>query len=959
MKVLRRAYTFFTIYLIMWVALLLEGVWICQAKADQNRAPKSCNLVIVTIDTLRADHLGCYGYKDIETPAIDRLANEGVIFTRHYTPVPITLPSHTTIMTGLYPPTHGVRNNGTCIVGDEVTTVAELLRKENYRTAAFVGAYVLHSRFGLSQGFEVYNDTFPPSIDLALPLYNERTAENVLNPAIEWLEKNKEENFFLWIHLFDPHAPYSPPEPFRESYKIRPYDGEIVYVDSQINRLRQKLKSLNCDKNTLFVLTSDHGEGLDEHGEKTHAVFIYDSTLHVPLIFNLPGILPRGKKISEMVSTVDIVPTIMDILKIPSPEHLQGYSLHSLIRGEQKIFHEPSTRTLYCESYYPELNFGWSPLEGIKTDTWKFIRAPKSELYRIDKDPAELHNIISQEKTVAQDLSADLTALKKELSISGSDDLAGAIILDPETRQRLESLGYVWSKPQNIKKGGPLPDPKDMIKTLEKLDLAMFYSMLGLYQKAIDCLEKVVKADPANIKAHSYLAANYEQAERYDEAIAEYQKVTTMDPDYSEAFNSLGSLYEKKGMFDKAIEQLEIAQSLNGNYLEVYHNLGVVWDRKNEHEKALQYLLQARELDPNHISVRNNLGGVYIKLGRTDEAIREFQRVIHLESHHAEAYNNLGIAYKMAGDYTKAEEFFKKAIEVNADDTASHSNLAGFYIMTHHYEKAIASAKEAVRCDDTWVDAYVNLGIAYFYLHNYKEAIVHLEKAIVLDEKNVNAHTNLGLCHFFLEDYKMAQRYYQKSLNLDPQNLKARINLGTIFFKKGAIEEAIKEWNKSLEIDSDSIESYVNLGAAYLRLEKYDEALKNWKKVLRLDPNHVTTHLNLGNCYSQMGLLNLAIREWTKTISLNEKSIMAHKNLASAYYQQGRFDLALQEWEKVDSLDPDQADAAYNLGLLYLNLGKYDQGIARLSRALVLDPGHTEAQALMEQVHYLTKDGKI
>ncbi|MGA1869786.1 MAG: tetratricopeptide repeat protein [bacterium] len=942
-----------SLFIAAWCAVSIGVMNVREAQA------KSFNLVLITIDTLRADHLGCYGYQDLKTPAIDLLAEEGVMFTRHYTPVPITLPSHATIMTGLYPPSHGVRNNGTCILGDEALTLAEILKNKKYNTAGFVGAYVLHSRFGLAQGFDVFNDRFPPSPELALPLYNERLAGEVMDEAIKWLKEHRNEKFFLWIHLFDPHAPYSPPEPFREPYKLQPYDGEIAYVDSQIDRLRKELTSLNLNNKTLFVLTADHGEGLDEHGEKTHAVFIYDSTLHVPLIFHLPALLPSGVKISEMVCSIDILPTILDIMEIPLPSQIQGCSLSRLIRGTQKGIE----RNFYCESHYPELNFGWSRLEGIKTKKWKFIEAPRSELYRIDKDPQELNNIIVEEEDVAKALRDELHDLGKKLSSSAEGDLARTVSLDRETRERLGSLGYVWSESHDPKDkmqipDSQLPDPKDMIKTLEDLDVALFYSMLGLYQKAIEYLEKVVKANPGNFKAHFYLAANYEQAGEYDKAIAEYQAVVSMDPAYPDGHNSLGALYEKQGALDKALEQLELAEELGGNYMEMYHNLGVVYDRKKEYEKALKCLLKAAELTPDHPSVRNNLGGVYLKLGRINEAIREFQTVIKLEADHAEAYNNLGIAYKMSGEYEKAEQSFKKAIEIDAEYAGSFSNLAGFYIMRKNYDQAITAAREALHVDEKCVDAYINLGITYFYLGRYQEAIPYLETATSLDRENAEAFSNLGLCYFFLNEYEKAKQYYQKSLILCPENVNGRVNLGTIFFRENKMHKAIEEWKKSLKIDTESVEAYMNLGSAYFKLEDHNQAIKNWKAALKLDPNHVNVHLNLGNCYYQMGLINLAIAEWLKTTSIDDSSIAAHKNLASAYYTQGRKDLALKEWQKVSSLDPYSVDAAYYQGMIHLNQGNYDQSIARLSWALSLDPSHSEAQALLNQLKWLNKSGE-
>ena len=295
------------------------------------------NLLLITIDTLRADHLGCYGNQNIQTPTIDALAAQGMLFQQAFTPVPITLPSHASILTALYPPAHGIRDNGYFILDDSHQTLAEILKEKGYITGAIVASYVLNSRFGLAQGFDFYEDNIVPDPNGNNPFRYERRADAVVALAEDWLSKNKGEKFFLWLHLFDPHDPYEPPEPYKSEYAQTPYDGEIAFTDACLGQLLKKMEELKIQQNTLIVLTSDHGEGLGEHGEKTHSTFIYDTTLHVPLIISIPGLKAAGRSYDFLVRTTDILPTALGLMGLAKTEEKygQGINLTPLLNKEK------------------------------------------------------------------------------------------------------------------------------------------------------------------------------------------------------------------------------------------------------------------------------------------------------------------------------------------------------------------------------------------------------------------------------------------------------------------------------------------------------------------------------------------------------------------------------------------------------------------------------------------------
>src|SRR6266571_8313472 len=386
----------------LWIASLLlicPGLW-----AESKPA---LNVVIITIDTLRADHLGCYGYGQIRTPNIDALASESARFEHSYTPVPVTLPAHTVIFTGTYPAFSGIHDFSGNKLNPKQATLASVLQRQGYTTGAVIGSAVLDSRFGLNQGFDFYYDHFDfnrlqeSNLDAM-----ERPGNVVTDVALDWLGKNAQAKFFLWMHLYDPHYPYRPPAPYSEQYKDRLYDGEIAFADAQVGRLLQFLKEKNLYRNTLIMLVGDHGESLGEHGEKTHGFFIYNATLHVPLIVHMPvshGPTPRSgasekvtEPVAEPINLADLMPTVLEIVKLDLPSGVQGRSLVPLLAAKGKM----ESASLYAETFLPRLHFNWSELRGVETENYHFIDAPKPELYDLAKDPGETQNLYADKQAV-------------------------------------------------------------------------------------------------------------------------------------------------------------------------------------------------------------------------------------------------------------------------------------------------------------------------------------------------------------------------------------------------------------------------------------------------------------------------------------------------------------------------------------------------------------------------------
>ncbi len=429
------------------------------------------NVVLVSIDTLRPDRLGCYGGVKVETPAIDALAVAGVRFQNAFTPVPLTLPAHWTILTGVEPWNHGVVDNGMTLSAPPVATLAERFAAAGYDTAAFVSAFVLHRTFGLDRGFARYDDG--PAADAALDqlLHATAPADERVDRALSWLRRERTRPFFLWLHLFDPHAPYQPPAGFRARYADRPYDGEVAFVDTQVARLLAALDRSGQAGRTLVVLLSDHGESLGEHGEETHGVLLYDATLRVPLIFRMPGVISAGEVRQEEVTLADVAPTVLALAGLPATPGVDGRDL--LGPGG------PPLRPLGAISEAPRRRFGWAPLIAIREAGWKFVAAPRPELYRIAEDPGEQVDRIADEPG----RSVGLARAARRIETTLRTRLAARSAAEPgnEARARLSALGYV-SGPRSTASASP--DPKDVIRSVGELDRAFQLFAEGRLEEA-------------------------------------------------------------------------------------------------------------------------------------------------------------------------------------------------------------------------------------------------------------------------------------------------------------------------------------------------------------------------------------------------------------------------------------------------------------------------------------------
>lgn len=626
------------------------------------------NAILITIDTLRADHLGCYGYQGVKTPNLDQLANQGVLFEQAYSPVPLTLPAHASILTGLYPPAHNLRTNGSYSLNPDLTTLAERFKENNYTTAAFVSSFVLDRRFGLDQGFSTYDDHLADDPNQPELLDRERRAEQATNACLAWLkERKKDEKFFLWLHYMDPHEDYHPPAPYNQQYSHNLYDGEIAYTDYWLGELIKFLQYKKVLENTLLIITGDHGESLGEHGEKTHGIFIYDCTLHVPLIVYCPS-LYAPRRVSSQVRLVDLAPTLLESMggweKGEKEQSFQGISLVPLLEGKT----QPANLILYCESLYPQFSHNWSPLKGVRTEEWKYIEAPQAELLAVKKDPGETSNVLANEPKMARSLAKRLVELDKEIALISGRQEGQALSLDPQTRERLRSLGYVTASAQP-KATETLPDPKQMVPLLQAIDRGAELFGKGKYQEALKIYQEVIGQDSANPDVYLLLGYTYEALGDDDKSIQAFEQCLQLEKTHLKAYLKLGFQAMKIGDYAKGVSAFKEAININPGCATAYLNLGQYYLLKTgEIQKARDFFTKAKELDPKDTDVYNLLALAYQKEGRLEEAVAEYQLSLELTPKQAQALANLGLLFQKMGRFSEACQSFQQALKLKPDD---------------------------------------------------------------------------------------------------------------------------------------------------------------------------------------------------------------------------------------------------------------------------------------------------
>jgi choline-sulfatase len=650
------------------------------------------NVILITIDTLRADHVGCYGAQNVKTPTLDSLAHDGIVFERAISQVPLTWPSHAVILTGTYPFQNGAQDFTRPSLSPQVRSVAQAFQKAGYATGAVVSSFVLDRSWQLARGFDFYDDTFAASKFEKRDsggMVARRAAESVPH-AIAWLKKTPRRPFFLWLHLYDPHRPYDPPEPYRTEYKGHLYDGEIASADHDLGALISWLKQNQLYDSALIVMASDHGESLGEHGETEHGFFVYNATVKVPLIVKPPAAsgIAAGRR-NGLVETAAIAPTLMELAGVQDAiqSQFQSPSLLSANAGKNPA---------YSETFYPFSLFGWSPLHSLENERYHFIEAPKPELYDLSTDPGEAKNIATEQPAVVAVFQEKLKNLLARNPFH--EPASGAANLSPEAQEKLRALGYFGFRAPVSPEAHGLADPKDKVSEF----IAVMKSEDAFHRNRSDEAEalllKIEKEDPKISLVPFLLGESALRRENWDAAARQLRRCLDLNPEFDSAMTALARALAPLGRTDEARTWLKKALEINPqnytawylmglfeaansptqqadyekaiaiqpNFLPAQRDLGKALIQRREYAAAATRIEKAIAAGLQDASLYNYLGMCYVKTQRSAEAVKEFQRALKLDPKSAEAHLNLGFDYEQLGKLQAAEAEYAEACQLSA-----------------------------------------------------------------------------------------------------------------------------------------------------------------------------------------------------------------------------------------------------------------------------------------------------
>ena len=744
------------------------------------------NVLIITLDTTRADRIGCYGHKAARTPALDAIAARGVLFEDALAQVPLTLPSHCTMMTGRQPKEFGVRVNNQAALGTTHPTLASIFKQKGYRTAAFVSSFVLDSRFGLDRDFDVYDDEMANVSVKTTPLHWERPANVATDRAIAWLEANKTAPYFCWVHYFDPHGPYTPPTGFPPTY-----DGEMTFMDSQIKRLDDWLARSGTKDKTILIIAGDHGESFNEHGEDGHGIFLYDTSIRVPLLVAHPTLAPKPMRVAQTVGMIDLFPTIHDLMSWPKPEGLLSASFASALQTGQS-----PPRDIYSESEYVWHSYGWAQQRSLTNPDWKYISSARPELYDRKSDPGEKNNLFDKRSDVRTELSNKLFQRYAEMIPTA----AGKLAPSAAATAALTSLGYTGGGSKSADEfltAGTI-DPKEKLDVVNKYKAAREHLEHKQFDQAIELLKFCVAEAPQSPALQGALGVALLHAKRYEEAIAELDKAARLDPTHQPALVSSGDAYMRLNRFDK----------------------------------AQQFFTLALENDPFDPTAHFLLGKTLVAGKKPDEARPHFQKAVELLPDFPAAHFDLGLLLAEAKDHDRAIGHFKHTIRLEPDNDRAHYQLGLSQLALKQTDAATKSFREAARANPQHGPAWINLGLTLLQLGQTKEGQDALLRAATIPETAADAYYNLAIAASRGNDAAAAAGYLQKVIDVAPTHPTAAWDLARDYLKADRVADAVTVLRAAEKANPTNLR-VLNLLAQILATTT-DDSLRNGSDALRV-----------------------------------------------------------------------------------------------------------------------------
>ena len=811
-------------------ALLSPG---CKRRIDTPLTDAD-SVLLITLDTTRADRLGCYGYEPGRTPALDGLAARGVLFEQAFAQAPLTLPSHATMMTGRYPREHGLRVNGRGRLGGHHPTLASLFKERGYHTGAFVGSYALDSRFGLDRGFDVYVDDMSGE-GASSPF--ELRAGVVTDRALEWLAAGKRQPFFCWVHYFDPHDPYSPPKAFRVD-DMDPYDGEIAYVDSQVRRLLDWLERSGWMRRTVVIVVGDHGESFGEHRESGHTDFLYDTNLHVPLIFAHPTLAVGGGRVGGVVEVADLFPTIVQLVGLKLPKDVLSRSVADALGGGKL---EP--RVAYSESLYLFSAFGWAQQRSVTSSEWKYISSTKAELYDRRSDPHEKENLIDTRAEVAVEL---LNTLRERYNSMIPSHAASLDSRDGE--KALRSLGYVRGRgvdsEDEVFLNSQLLDPKEVydvaVRFREVEKLVERAGSTEQYARAIPVLRELVIESPNGLFLHNTLGMCLLRSGDAGSAIPVLERAVEIDPQHKPTRLLLADALLSGGRIDSALAEFE----------------SIVW------------------LDEQDVDVRLRFAEALQRVGRTDGAAEQCRRAIELAPDRAGPHARLCGMLQDTKQLATAVRNFHQFVNKHAGDPLSHLNLGSAYLRLKRRTEAVAQFREAIRLKADFGDAMINLGMTLVGMGDAKEARTICRQALTVPGFDAQARYCIGRAFQADGRIKSAVSEYEKAIAVRPSYATPVDELARHYVGQRRVADAVRVLRRGVEADPRNVRLANSLGQILATCR--DDSIR--------DGSQAVAHLERA---AQL---------------VGFRDVLILQNLAAAYAEVGEFDRAVETAQRALAL---------------------------------------------------------
>ena len=748
-------------------------------------------VVLISIDTCRADRLSCYGYGGTSTPYVDALASEGVLFENVLTPVPITLAAHCSMLTGNVPPRHGVRDNYDYQLPASAVTLADMFKEKGYSTGAVVSSFTLNRRFGLEQGFDHYEDGLSGGATSS----NERKGHDTSNLAVEWLKGHAAEDFFLFVHYYDPHTPYEAPEPFAGLFPDDPYAAEVAYTDHCVGEVIAALKSLGIYEESLVVVTGDHGEMLGEHGEEEHCFFIYQSALKVPLIFKLPQGKVRGR-VTEPAGIVDILPTVCGLCGMEAPVGVGGQDLSGYLQGKGAS----EKRYLYCESLTAE-KYGAQGLQGVTDGRWKYIRSARSELYDLEEDPGELTNLIADEPKRVHYLSGQLDALLAEAG--GAAESATSLTVDEQSAARLRSLGYVGGR-FGQGEGGTDSGKADAKDVLE------------VYQ--------------SDVKAGVLLSRG-----QYKEAREVCEELLALKPGFEGALRTLAGVALAQGQADEAVKYLEAVESRFPKEYMAQAELAGALKAAGQWERAADHYRKALAIDGRRGELMWELAGVLVQQKKYDEAADWLRRVVELMPQNAQVHERLGMVLSELGEVEEAKASYARARELAPDLVSVEYTLALESVRSGALTEAVAHALKMLAAGPTSEQPFAfaeNLARACLENQQSDEAAQVLEGMLAAQPGVSDWQNKLATVRAAQGQFEEAIKQWQLSLESEPSQAQVHAALGEVYARRGELDLTVGHWRKAIALQPDWPEMLNNL--ALVQATHKDVSQRNPTEALKL-----------------------------------------------------------------------------------------------------------------------------